>query len=253
MEAGTEEEKECLQSSQVRPHAGHGLEKLTQDGHHKHACTHENQSPALKLGGPTVSTVPSVDEDLPVPDLGGPATPTGPSVNEDLPALELGGPMASTDPSVDEDLPVPDLGGPAMPTGPSVNEDLLATELGGPMPSTDPSVDKDLPAPGLDRMVAPTNVRHEQRTRPIIDLEALMESAILSPMRQSMEFILALKNASLDDNVAKLSTDALERLQNPPDEVVTIDNPGICFAISTYLALENASQQAYNRVCEAVS
>ncbi|KIN94644.1 hypothetical protein M404DRAFT_167725 [Pisolithus tinctorius Marx 270] len=100
-------------------------------------------------------------------------------------------------------------------------------------------------------MVAPTNVRHEQRTRPIIDLEALMESAILSPMRQSMEFILALKNASLDDNVAKLSTDALERLQNPPDEVVTIDNPGICFAISTYLALENASQQAYNRVCEA--
>ncbi|KAI6000213.1 hypothetical protein F5J12DRAFT_724176, partial [Pisolithus orientalis] len=52
----------------------------------------------------------------------------------------------------------------------------------------------------------------------------------------SMEFILALKNASLNDQVAKLSTDALERLQNPPDEVITI---------------KNASQQVYNHVCKA--
>ncbi|KIN97645.1 hypothetical protein M404DRAFT_91800, partial [Pisolithus tinctorius Marx 270] len=192
-EAETEEEKERLRSSQVRPHAGHGSEKLAhraaviqamakrrletiEDGHCKHARTHENVSSFI------------FHSDLPVPDLGEPATPTGPSA---------------------------------------------------------------LPVPGLDRMAAPANVRHERRTHPIVDLEALAESAVLSPMCQSMKFILALKNASLDDDVAKLSTDALERLRNPPDEVVTINNPGIRFAISTYLALENASQQAYNRVCEA--
>ncbi|KAI6148845.1 hypothetical protein BKA82DRAFT_22571 [Pisolithus tinctorius] len=214
--------------------------KNMEDGHCKHACTHENESPAPKLGGPTASTDPSVDKDLPVPDLGGPATPTGPS---DLPAPELGGPMASTDLSVDEDLLVPDLGGPVTPTGPS---DLPAPKLGGPTVSTDPSVDEDLPTPRLYRMAGPANIWHEQRTHPIIDIEALAQSAAHSPMHQSMEFILALKNASLNGKVRKLNTDALERLQNPPDEVVTINNPGIHFAISTYLALENASQQAYN-------
>ncbi|KAI6000214.1 hypothetical protein F5J12DRAFT_784516 [Pisolithus orientalis] len=150
--------------------------KTIEDGHHKHVHTHKNESPAPKLGGPTVSTDPSVDEDLLVPDLGEPATPTGPSVDEDLPASELGGPMASTDPSVDEHLPAPDLGEPAMPTGPSVDE------LSGPMASTDPSVDKDLPASRLNRMVAHTNIWHEWRTCPIIDIEALAQSAIPSPM-----------------------------------------------------------------------
>ncbi|KAI5991675.1 hypothetical protein F5J12DRAFT_786320 [Pisolithus orientalis] len=116
--------------------------KTMEDGHHKHVHTHENESLAPELGGPTASTDPSVDEDLPAPDLGKLAMPTGPSVDEDLPAPELGGPMASTDPSVDEDLPAPDLGKPATPTGPSVDEDLPAPKLGGPTASTDPSVDE---------------------------------------------------------------------------------------------------------------
>ena len=70
-------------------------------------------------------------------------------------------------------------------------------------------------------------------------------------MRNTMAFIMALKNASLNDPVAHLGEEALERLWNPPDEVICIDNPGTRFSIAAYLALENTSQIAYNRVCQA--
>ena len=70
-------------------------------------------------------------------------------------------------------------------------------------------------------------------------------------MRNTMAFIMALKNASLNDPVAHLGEEAVEWLQNPPDEVICIDNPGTRFSITAYLALENTSQIAYNRVCQA--
>ena len=70
-------------------------------------------------------------------------------------------------------------------------------------------------------------------------------------MRNTMAFIMALKNASLNDPVAHLGEEALERLWNPPDEVICIDNPGTHFSIAAYLALENTSQIVYNRVCQA--
>jgi hypothetical protein len=63
-----------------------------------------------------------------------------------------------------------------------------------------------------------------------------------------MEFILLLKNASLDDPISKLSDDALDRLRNPPRGPIDIDQPGIRHSISMYLALEHASQDAYNRI-----
>ncbi|KIO04827.1 hypothetical protein M404DRAFT_142201, partial [Pisolithus tinctorius Marx 270] len=91
----------------------------------------------------------------------------------------------------------------------------------------------------------------EHRTQPAIDIEALAQSAVLSSMHKSMQFIQALANVSLEDPVSKLDEEALARLCSPPDHVVSIDSPGIRYSISTYLALENASQKAYNRVCEA--
>ncbi|KAG2062574.1 hypothetical protein BDR04DRAFT_986151, partial [Suillus decipiens] len=63
-----------------------------------------------------------------------------------------------------------------------------------------------------------------------------------------MEFILLLKNASLDDPISKLSDDALDRLRNPLQGPINIDRPGIRHSISMYLALEYASQDAYNRI-----
>ena len=93
---------------------------------------------------------------------------------------------------------------------------------------------------------------HEHRiSTPVVDVAALAETAILPSMRNTMEFILALKAASLDDPIAKLSQDALERLRDPPGHLIPIEDWGTRFSISTYLALENSSQVVYNRVCNA--
>jgi len=70
-------------------------------------------------------------------------------------------------------------------------------------------------------------------------------------MHHTMDFILALSSALLDDPVAKLSQDALKRLRDPPTHIVPIEEPGTRFSILTYLALENSSQAAYNHVCSA--
>ncbi|KAG2348889.1 hypothetical protein BDR05DRAFT_973113 [Suillus weaverae] len=72
--------------------------------------------------------------------------------------------------------------------------------------------------------------------------------AVLPKMKETMEYILALRNASLEDPIAKLDDTALERLRNPPREPVVIDSPSIRHSISSYLALEHTSQEAYNRI-----
>jgi hypothetical protein len=88
----------------------------------------------------------------------------------------------------------------------------------------------------------------ERRTRPDIDLDTLAQSAILPKIQEAMSFVLGLKNASLDDPVAKMSDEALDRLRNPPQTPLRIESPGIRHSISTYLALEHASQDAYHRI-----
>ncbi|KAG2340372.1 hypothetical protein BDR05DRAFT_889968 [Suillus weaverae] len=72
--------------------------------------------------------------------------------------------------------------------------------------------------------------------------------AVLPKMKETMEYILALRNASLEDPIVKLDDAALERLRNPPREPVVIDSPSIRHSISSYLALEHALQEAYNRI-----
>ncbi|KAG1884124.1 hypothetical protein F4604DRAFT_1919966 [Suillus subluteus] len=90
-------------------------------------------------------------------------------------------------------------------------------------------------------------VLHRQ-PRPNIDVEALAQMAVLPKMKETMDYILTLNNASLEDPIAKLDDTALERLRNPPQEPVVIDSPSIRHSISSYLALEHASQEAYNRI-----
>ncbi|KAG1898620.1 uncharacterized protein F5891DRAFT_932255, partial [Suillus fuscotomentosus] len=68
-----------------------------------------------------------------------------------------------------------------------------------------------------------------------------------------MDFILAIRNASLNEPIVNLSDDALERLHNPPQGPIVIDSPGVCQSISMYLALEHALQDVYNRICRATT
>lgn len=51
---------------------------------------------------------------------------------------------------------------------------------------------------------------------------------------------LTLKNALLEDEVARMSDEVLERLSNPPSIPLELNNPGIRHSISIYLACEGA-------------
>ena len=70
-------------------------------------------------------------------------------------------------------------------------------------------------------------------------------------MCNTVDFILALRDASTADPVAILNDDALDRLRNPPNTPPVIENPGIWYSISIHLALEHSSQDAYERVCHS--
>lgn len=87
-----------------------------------------------------------------------------------------------------------------------------------------------------------------QRERPAIDIEELARQAVLAKIKTAMDFILALRSASLDDPVAKLNEETRSNLRNPPREPPDIINPIIHHSISTYYALEHSSQTAYERI-----
>ncbi|KAG1866996.1 hypothetical protein C8R48DRAFT_599867, partial [Suillus tomentosus] len=126
----------------------------------------------------------------------------------------------------DDELPLPPDDDPPLP------------------PDHDPPLPPDHEPPPIELILA-------RRPRPNIDVDNLAQRAVLQKMKDSMEFVLALKNASLDDPLAKLSDDALDRLRNPPQGPIIIDSPGVRQSISMYLALEHGSQEAYNRMRRA--
>ncbi|KAG2062347.1 hypothetical protein BDR06DRAFT_978729 [Suillus hirtellus] len=68
-----------------------------------------------------------------------------------------------------------------------------------------------------------------------------------------MEFVHLLRNASLEDLIAKLGEDVLARLHNLHQEPGDIESPGVCQSISMYLTLEHSSQHAYDWICRAIT
>ena len=67
-----------------------------------------------------------------------------------------------------------------------------------------------------------------------------------------MEFIHGLETAALDDKEIGLDTEALERLQHPPQHQIEVPSSDVCLAVDLYLAIENASQDIYNAVRTAI-
>ncbi|KIO09934.1 hypothetical protein M404DRAFT_930908, partial [Pisolithus tinctorius Marx 270] len=92
-------------------------------------------------------------------------------------------------------------------------------------------------------------ILYERRPRPTIDLSELQEKAVLRVLKDTLHFITALSQATLEDPIVKLSTESLIRLRNPPHLPMSIDNPGHQHSISVYLATEHSSQETYEKVC----
>ncbi|KIK29823.1 hypothetical protein PISMIDRAFT_88326 [Pisolithus microcarpus 441] len=94
-------------------------------------------------------------------------------------------------------------------------------------------------------------IGYKRRTRPQINIQELSECVILPKLQETMQYIAALASATLNDPVTKLSQTALDRLRNPPCQPLWVDNPGHHHSISTYLATEHASKDAYDKICRS--
>ena len=60
------------------------------------------------------------------------------------------------------------------------------------------------------------NVRLPHQSHPKIDVEALAATMVLLSLRETMDFVLALHNAFLDDPTSKMPAPTIARLRNPP-------------------------------------
>jgi hypothetical protein len=85
-----------------------------------------------------------------------------------------------------------------------------------------------------------------------IDLEELSAVAKLDHIKQAMEFIRALENASLDDRFSKLGPKALQRLRNPPTSPADIASPDLRLGLDLFLSTINSSQQTYTDTRRAI-
>lgn len=66
----------------------------------------------------------------------------------------------------------------------------------------------------------------------------------------ALQFIEGVKNATLDDG--KLDPNVLDRLRNPIQEPLKIDDPDILFSMKLYSATSRTSQATYNEVRERI-
>ncbi|KIK81447.1 hypothetical protein PAXRUDRAFT_115945, partial [Paxillus rubicundulus Ve08.2h10] len=123
-----------------------------------------------------------------------------------------------------------------------------------PSPPPDPPQDRDRRSPTpRPRSRSPEQqenaaIIYNRRRPPKIDLDALAQATILPKLRESMEFVSLIRNASFLDLITKLTPDIIERMRNAPQGLMDLNNPGLHHSISCYLSNEHASQITYDGV-----
>ena len=85
----------------------------------------------------------------------------------------------------------------------------------------------------------------------ILEMEDLLDKTELSDLKESLLFIKALRETSLDDTT--LEKDDLYRLRNPPTEPPDISDPDVRLSLDIFIALDQSSQDAYRKVRTAIT
>jgi hypothetical protein len=78
-----------------------------------------------------------------------------------------------------------------------------------------------------------------------------MATITLPKLREMMDYLFLIKNASFDDPIAKMMQETLRRIRNPPQGPIVIENAGARHSIAAYLALEHSSQSSYKRIIDS--
>ncbi|KAH9928592.1 hypothetical protein B0H21DRAFT_884896, partial [Amylocystis lapponica] len=94
---------------------------------------------------------------------------------------------------------------------------------------------------------------HDVDADEVADLDELAKLARVEEIKTSLAFTSAMREASLLDEHSKLDTHTLERLQNPLQETLNVDDPDLRLALDLFLATSNSSQDTYTAACQAIS
>jgi hypothetical protein len=84
-----------------------------------------------------------------------------------------------------------------------------------------------------------------------IALEELSELAKLVDIKISMEFIQALKTASLDDDMG-LDPETIKHLRDAPQQPINIVDSDLCLLLNLFLSVSNSSQETYTSARKAI-
>ena len=85
------------------------------------------------------------------------------------------------------------------------------------------------------------------------DLDNIFEVAQLSDFRTSIDFINALRDATLGGEYSNLSPAAIQRIRNPPSKVFDFsEDPDLRLGLDIFLANINSSADAYHSTREAI-
>ncbi|KAF8810988.1 hypothetical protein BYT27DRAFT_7253126 [Phlegmacium glaucopus] len=85
-----------------------------------------------------------------------------------------------------------------------------------------------------------------------VDIEELYNLAQLNDIKIAMEYVQALKVASLDDDNNRLDKEAVERLRNPPTSPADVNDPDLRLGLDLFLAAIKSTQENYNLTWRAV-
>jgi hypothetical protein len=117
-------------------------------------------------------------------------------------------------------------------------EESWLSESGGP----EGQVSSNAAAPAPNDSMFPDQILSEIQYEDI-DLEALSALAKLSHIKQAMDFICTLEEASLDNRFSKLNPEGLCHLWDPPTCPVDISSPDLYLGLDLFLSTINSSQQ----------
>ena len=174
-------------------------------------------------------------------------TPSPPRTPSPARPLSPASPVRSPPPASPADDPFPI--SPARPLSP-------ASPLRSPPPAS-PANDSFPVSPARPLSPAPpphqppinppdyTDIAIPRRPNVDVDIDGLAASTVLPHLKESMEYILALRRASLDDPVSRLDDEMLERIRHPRQSSIAINAPHIRHSITAYLGCEHASQRVY--------
>ena len=95
--------------------------------------------------------------------------------------------------------------------------------------------------------------QYEQYESEAADLDNIFEVARLSDFRTSIDFINALRDATLDGKYSNLSPSAIQRIRNPISGVFDFNtDPDLRLGLDLFLANINSSAEAYNNARDAI-